>query len=136
MRHPRPVHLARSRAQRWGLWIVLALLVLATVVVCQAALSASPAPVDSAHVVAGACDKDLGHDVLCVRGIAAAIATSTRSGRDDAAGDELGPLVALVLVGAVIVATAGAGGGIAASWAAQQLVPGRRRLAAIGISRI
>jgi hypothetical protein len=117
------------------------MLILAPVVVCQAALSSSPAPTDPVPVTAGACNGS-GHDVLCTRGIAAAAAPSTRGGRDDAMRDGFGPLIALVVIGAAFPA---GGAGLVArfraisglpTWASQQLVPGRHQLVAIGISRI
>jgi hypothetical protein len=140
VRHPQPTHHARSGAHRWGLRVVLALLVLASAVVCQAALSSSHAPADPAPVTATGCHGGLGHDILCAGGIAAVAAPSTRGGRDDAARDGFGPLIALV-------AALGAAGsvGLAARfraitgpppWASQQLVPGRHQLVTIGISRI
>jgi peptidoglycan/LPS O-acetylase OafA/YrhL len=140
VRHPRSVRLARTRAQRWGLWIVLALLVLVPVAVCQAA--SSPAPVASSHAVTASCGGDLGHDVMCARGLAAAAMPGTRGGRDDGARDGIGVLVANVLVGAMAFAAGTgtpAGYGRTAGpppWAPQRLMPSRRQLVAIGISRI
>jgi hypothetical protein len=139
VRHPHPARLARTRAQRWGLWILLALLVLTPVVVCRGA--SSPAPAESSLAVSASCDGELGHDVMCARGLTTAAAPGTRGGRDDAAHDVLG-LITVVVMG---VAVAGAGIGLAARyrttagpppWASQRLVPGRHQLVAVGIARV
>lgn len=139
VRHPQSARLARTRAKRWGLWLVLALLVLVPVTVCQAA--ATPAPVDSVPAVTASCG-DLGHDVMCARGLLAAAMPGSRGGRDDVARDGIGVLVASVLLGAIAVA---AGTGTLARygttagpppWAPRRLVSARHQLVAIGITRI
>jgi hypothetical protein len=120
--------------------VVLALLILASAMVCQAALTSSHAPADPAPVTATGCHSGLGHDALCAGGIAAVAAPSTRGGRDDAARGGFGPLIALV-----IALCAAGSAGLAARfraitgpppWASQYLMPGRHQLIAIGISRV
>jgi hypothetical protein len=140
VRHPQSARLARTRAQRWGLWIVLALLVLVSVTDRHAA--SSPALVDSSLAVTASCGGDLGHDVMCARGLAAAAMPGTRGGREDGLRDGIGVLVASVLLGAMAFA---AGTATPAryrtaagppAWAPQRLVPARHQLVAIGITRI
>jgi hypothetical protein len=139
VRHPRPAHLARSRARRWSLRVVLVLLALASALGCQAALSSPPAAAYVTPVALSACQGDLGHDLLCARGVAPIAAPTARGERDGVL-----PLLVTLVIG-VAAGYAAVGAGLLARfrtvagpppWASQQLVPGRHQLVALGISRI
>jgi hypothetical protein len=118
VRQPRP------RAQRWILWIVLALLTSAPVFLCQATSSS-----DHAQAVVATAHCDGGHDVQCSRGPAVSLGASTRSGRD---GEPELLLVALVVAVLGFVRHLPS----SASRAPRRPTSGRLQLVALGIARI
>lgn len=122
----------RRSTVRWGTRAVLVLAILAQLVACQSLLtSTGPGPAVMVQDVG----HGIGHDAVCEAGAVSMTVATARP-----AVLECRPLVeaALALVAlattGLLVARAAAGG--APPWAPRRLVPGRRRLLAVGITRV
>lgn len=125
---------ARTRrpAARWGTRAVLALAILAQLFACQALLAptgTAPAAMiqDLGH--------GIGHDAVCEAGAAATTTGVTRAVLPDCVPlpDPALALLALIVAG-LLAARITADG--APPWAPRRPLPGRRRLLAVGITRV
>lgn len=128
------VRAARTRrpAARWATRAVLALAILAQLFACQALLI-TPGPVPPAMIQD--IGHGVGHDVDCevgsaptTAGVARAVAPVCLPPVDPA-----GALLALIATGLLAVRITSDG---APSWAPRRPLPGRRRLLAVGITRV
>lgn len=123
--------------RRWVLWLLLVAVIAAPVVLCQAVL-APPHAVPGASIVSVGCAGDGHDDQLCTVGDTAA-ATAPRGGRDGSAhvAVVVGLAFALVLRGfggSSILPVRSVTGPPPSS--PLRLVPGWRRLVALGITRV
>lgn len=129
------VRVPRSRrpAAGWGTRAVLAIAILAQLFACQALLAPTgPAPVAAVIQDLG---HGIGHDTVCEAGATPVIAGAARALVPDCLPPADPALVLVALIAAGLVAARATAGGTA-PWAPRRLLPGRRRLLAVGIARV
>ncbi|MBW0088729.1 hypothetical protein I4I73_06595 [Pseudonocardia sp. KRD-184] len=116
----------------WGTRAVLVLAILAQLVACQALLA--PAGAGPAVMVQDV-GHGIGHDAVCEASAVLTTVGTARAGVLECLplAEAALALVALATTGLLVAWTAAGG---APPWAPRRLVPGRRRLLAVGITRV